>query len=108
MMMVGMMMSRPELTIAQGMVESKMNHHARGRHGEKGAFQVIERHWGRVPRTLRGQQKQNERIVNELLKASGDNLHGALRRYNGAGEKAEQYARKVEAATINVAILGMC
>lgn len=108
MMVVSVLISRPELTVAQGMAESKMNPYAIGRHGERGAFQVIERHWGKVPKDIQGQQRQNERIMDELLQASGGSLHGALRRYNGSGKAARRYANRVAASAIRVAILGRC
>ena len=98
-------LERPELTLTQGYVESNMNRNARGKKGEKGAWQVREKYWGKVPKHLLGQAQQSERILNELLAESNNNLHTALRKYNGRGAKAVKYANQVRKKTIERCIL---
>lgn len=106
MMLLGALVARPELTLAQGFAEGQMNPYAVGRAGEQGGWQVQPKIWGKVPKDLRGQQRQNERIMDELLLVSSGSLYGALRRYNGKGEAAHRYAERVMCAAIRVSILG--
>ena len=103
----GQELKRPVLTKAIGVIESGLNPFARGKHHERGAYQVIERHWGKVPRQLHEQGLQHERILEELLKASGGNVENAVRRYNGRGQKAARYARRVRREAIQIALLGV-
>jgi hypothetical protein len=105
-MMVGSLLAHPEITISQGMTESKLNQYAGGRNHDKGAFQVIEKYWGKVPDDLRGQVLQNERIMEELLKVTGGDLHAALRKYNGKGRAAKRYADRVIHGALRFSILG--
>ena len=88
-------LERPELTIAQGILESNLNTKAIGRAGEKGAWQVREKYWGKVPKSFKGQADQAEDILKELLEANNGNLRVALRKYNGSGTKAHRYANQV-------------
>lgn len=97
---------RPHLVIAQGLVESGMNQYAVGKAKERGAWQVIARHWGRVPRTLINQQKQHSRIMRELVEEHGS-VELAVKRYNGAGRGAERYLAKVRLKTLELTILGV-
>lgn len=101
-------LKRPEIVISQGHIESGMNRFAVGKTREKGAFQVREKYWGKVPRDLKGQMLQNEDIMDELLEANDDCLETALVRYNGRGRKAREYAKKVIRGAIEVAIIGRC
>lgn len=98
-------LERPELTIEQGKIESNLNVRARGKAGEKGAWQVKEKHWGKVPKTFKGQALQAEDILNELLEASDNDLRTAIRKYNGSGKSAVRYANKVCKRTLERCIL---
>lgn len=97
-------LKRPHLTEVQGYVESNMNSKAIGKVKEKGAWQVREKYWGKVPRKLIDQAKQAERILDELLKANNNNLHTSVMRYNGAGIKARSYANKIRKRTFEKVI----
>ena len=98
---------RPQLVEAQAMVESSMNPYARGKHGEKGAYQVIEKHWGKVPTNLYLQTKQNEAIINSLGGGHPYGVHNAVLRYNGAGAQARCYRRTVFAKALRISLLGI-
>ena len=98
-------LERPHLTIAQGMVESGMNQYAVGKSGEKGAWQVLEKHWGKVPKKLHEQAKQSEKIINELLAESRNDLYTAIIKYNGSGNKAVRYAQIVRKRTFERILL---
>lgn len=97
-------LERPHITIAQGYIESGMNVYAVGSRKEKGAWQVQEKHWGKVPGDLKGQAEQSERILNELLKSSSGDICVALARYNGRGTQALQYVRKVRKMAFEIAL----
>lgn len=88
-------LKRPALTIPQGIVESGLNTKARGKAGEKGAWQVREKYHGKVPKRLIDQGKQAEKILDELLKTTEGDMLKALSRYNGSGKAADRYAAKV-------------
>jgi hypothetical protein len=88
-------LQRPELTIAHGIIESNLNPRAIGKMKEKGAWQVREKFWGKVPDDIFAQAKQHERILNTLIKESNNDLSKAISRYNGKGRKAQIYAKKV-------------
>lgn len=94
----------PHLTIAQSIIESGANPRAIGKVGEKGAFQVREKYWGKVPRTYKAQAKQAERIRNILTEQENGDIIQALERYNGIGKPAEQYVRKVLHKTFELAL----
>ena len=105
-MLVGLpVLERPHLTVPQGYIESNMNSKARGRAGEKGAWQVIEKHWGKVPKDLLGQALQSERIMNELLQDSNGNLFVAMRKYNGTGVAAVRYAKTLRKRSFESALM---
>ena len=99
-------LERPHYTMAQGYVESNLNKKAVGKAGEKGAWQVREKYWGKVPKSLIGQAKHSERITNELVKRNGGSLFIATVRYNGSGYQARRYAGKVLQKTFEIAVLG--
>lgn len=86
-------MKRPRLAAAQAIVESNGTPTARGKAGEKGTWQIIEREWGPVPKDIQGQARQYEEIMEELIKSSDGNLRKALGKYNG--DRSGKYARKV-------------
>ena len=96
----------PQVSLAIGKVESGMNHRAVGRAGERGAFQVLEKHWGKVPRTLRGQMLQHDRVLRELHRECGGDLPLAITRYNGKGKKARKYLGKVTREVLEQELLG--
>jgi len=97
---------RPQLIIAQGIVESNMNPYATGRCGERGAYQVIPRIHGAVPKGIAAQTDQHVRIMNALLKQH-KTIRKAITRYNGAGKQAERYYCKVRKKTIELQIVGV-
>lgn len=98
--------ARPEITLAQAHIESHGNAHAIGKAGERGAWQVRPKIWGAVPADLHGQQMQNERIMEELMRANKGDLEKSLIRYNGKGKQARRYAKRVILAAVRVALLG--
>ena len=93
---------RPALAAKQAVVESHANPKARGKKGEKGAWQVIEKDWGKVPKTPEGQAIQNEKILDELLQKNKGDLRKALTAYNGTGPDARRYASLVLGKSIEV------
>lgn len=98
-------LDRPALTLAQGYTESGMNIKAVGKKGEKGAFQVIEKHWGKVPKTWKKQADQNQEIINELLDVCNGDIKKAVTKYNGKGKDARIYTAKVFKKAISIHIL---
>ena len=98
-------LKRPVLTEAIGRVESGMNPRARGKHGERGAWQVTPRIWGKVPHSLTDQARQHERILDELIHACGERVGQAIERYNGSGPAARRYAGRVRRIAIQIALL---
>ena len=89
----------PKLMASVAIVESNGTPHAVGRSGERGAWQVIPKVWGSVPKSADGQARQAERILDELVAASPrGSLRCALARYNG-GDRPKavsyRYADKV-------------
>lgn len=98
-------LERPHLTIAQGMVESGLNQYAIGKSKEKGAWQVREKYWGKVPNKLHEQAQQSERILNELLRESRNDLYTAITKYNGSGPEAVRYTKVVRKRTIERVLL---
>ena len=75
-------LKRPLLTIPQGQIESRLNPKAKGKAGERGAWQVLQREWGKVPRGLKAQAKQHEQIMDALIKENHGNISKAVMRYN--------------------------
>jgi hypothetical protein len=98
---------RPEVTKAQGMVESGMNEFARGKAKEKGAFQVIPLSNRPVPNSLRAQTIQAQQILNELLSENNDDLIEALVKYNSYRNRKAGllYAKKVRQKALEVSML---
>jgi hypothetical protein len=96
----------PQVSMAIGHVESGLKTTAVGRAGERGAFQVMSRHWGRVPKTLRGQMLQHNRILCELNRECGGDLPRAIARYNGKGRKARRYLGRVTHEVLERELLG--
>lgn len=91
---------KPKTMAAIAIVESQGTPWAKGKAGERGAWQVIGRHWdGSVPNHPTGQALQAERILDELVASSPrGSLRYALARYNGGDNppaKSWQYADKV-------------
>jgi hypothetical protein len=58
-----------------------------------GIFQVQPRHHGKVPKTIEGQTKMAERIVEALIQKKG--LKEGIRAYNGNGPAARRYSQRV-------------
>ena len=89
----------PKLMAAVAIVESNGTPHAVGRSGERGAWQVIPKVWGSVPKSADGQARQAERILDELVAASPRrSLLQGLSAYNTGrynSKVGRQYAMKV-------------
>lgn len=100
-------LERPHLTIAQGLIESKLNSRAVGSSGERGAWQVLEKYWGRVPKSIESQAFQAEKILNKIRARNSCNTFRALAAYNGKGKRALSYARKVRKCTFELALITM-
>lgn len=100
-------LERPHLTIAQGLVESNLNPKAKGKTGERGAWQVIPKQWGKVPKKLGQQAVQAEKILNELLAENDNDMFESLVKYNSFKnkEKGKAYARKVRKRAIEICLL---
>jgi hypothetical protein len=97
--------SYPDVTLAQGFVESKMNIFAVGKAREQGAYQIREKYWGKVPRTFTGQTQQADRILMELLGSNHGDIWKAVERYNGRGKASRVYRAKVQRRTIEARLL---
>ena len=100
-------LQRPTLTIAQGMVESELNPKAVGKAKEKGAWQVQEKHWGKVSSCMLQQAKQHEQIMNYLIFENNGDVAKAIMRYNGSGEKTKKYLAKVTKKAFELELLGV-
>ena len=84
----------PYTLTAIAKVESDFRPNIRGDHGKSyGLYQIQERHWGYVPRTIEGQTRVAERIVGSLVDEHG--YSRAIERYNGSGKDAKRYRHKV-------------
>lgn len=94
------------LATAQGIVESGLNPWAVGKAKERGAWQVIERHHGKVPLSILGQFKQYNGIMSALTREHGT-VEKAIIRYNGAGPGARKYCRKVQKKALEITLLGV-
>ena len=91
-MMLMAILTFPEISIAIGTVESRMDHKAVGDQGRsRGAFQVQSRIWGKVPAGLKAQMRQHNDIMLELLRASNGDIPATIRRYNGRGKATRRY-----------------
>lgn len=99
-------LERPVLTVQQGYIESNMNAKAVGKAKEKGAWQVREKYWGKVPKELPAQAEQAEKILNDLLLESRYDLFLSTYRYNGKGKAAVRYAVNLRQRSIQSALLG--
>lgn len=91
--------SKPKTMAAIAIVESNGTPTATGKAGERGAWQVIGKHHGKVSSNPVDQAKQAERILDELVAASprGSLLQG-LSAYNTGSYNSKvgrQYAMKV-------------
>lgn len=89
---------RPTLMAAIALQESDGTPWAKGKAGEKGAFQVMEKDWGLVSQNPVDQAMQAEKILDELLEASKGDVRKALSMYNGGSrppKKSYKYADSV-------------
>ena len=98
---------RHHLVQAQAIVESGVNQYAAGRAGERGAWQVIGRIWGRVPRSYPAQRAQHVKIMDTLVEECCGDVPTAIRRYNGSGRATWVYLGKVRRKTIELQILSV-
>lgn len=89
----------PKLMAAIAIKESNGRPRAVGDSGaSKGAFQVQEKHWSKVPTTATEQALQAEKILEELVASSRGRLRSGLEKYNTGrvGTKAgKRYAADV-------------
>lgn len=99
-------LSSPTITIAQSIIESGANPNAIGKYGEKGAMQVIEKDWGKVPKHYGKQLQQGDKIRESLIKEYSSPRIG-LKRYNGIGRAADKYASKVITKALELTLLGV-
>ena len=86
------------LLISVAIEESLGDPVAVGSAGEQGAWQVKASHWGAVPKDMRGQAGQAERIIRGLLIGCKGNKIQALARYNGGATppgKSYRYAERI-------------
>lgn len=58
-----------------------------------GLYQIQEQHWGKFDKSIEGQTKKAEEILDELIKEHGYNK--AVERYNGSGRMARLYRANV-------------
>lgn len=84
----------PYVAAAQAYRESRVKVAAVGNKKEKGAFQVREKYWGKVPRSLEEQTRQHNKIMDDLLKEV-ETIPKAIQSYNGAGSEARKYKQMV-------------
>ena len=98
-------LERPVLTVGQGYIESGHRTRAIGKAGERGAFQVRECIWGKVPRGWKKQADQAEDILNDLLTENHGCMNKAVTKYNGSGKKARIYQAKVFKKSIDIYLL---
>ena len=94
---------RPDLMAAVAVVESNGNPHAVGDSGaSKGAYQVQEKHWGKVPDSPVDQALQAERILEELVASNArGSLRRALAKYNG-GDRPPRVSYRYAQRVINL------
>ena len=87
-----------DILLSTAIEESHCDKEALGTSGEQGAWQVIGSEWGPVPKDLRGQARQAERIIRGLLIDTKGKPIKAMARYNGGdlpGIQSVNYARRV-------------
>lgn len=91
---------RPEIMAAIGYVESEFKDGAVGTSGERGKWQLMS--FWRPKGYNQFDDKQNlslaEKVFDDAFVSSGGNQEGAIRRYNGSGEKTYTYLKKVQKA----------
>lgn len=92
----------PRVLAAIAAKESNFRLHAKGKAGEVGAFQIRPEYHGHPGSTWGSQSKAAERLLKELVEASGGKLSSAVRKYNGAGPKAVRYASHVMAMAYSI------
>lgn len=97
---------RPHLVAAQAIVESNGNTKARGKAGERGAWQVIERYHGHAGNTALQQALKHERIMDDLLRETNGDVKKSVRMYNGSltNKATERYLTKVTHEALQIAL----
>lgn len=105
-LMLMTMLAFPQVSMSIGQVESGMKITAVGKAGERGAFQVREKYWGKVPKTLKGQMEQHNDILLDLVNEHGT-LPKAIKAYNGKGSKAKRYLGLITQETLERELLGV-
>jgi hypothetical protein len=93
--------------MAQAMVESGANPYAKGKHKEKGAWQIREKYWGKVPKDMVHQARQAEGVLDVLIKENHGDIYKAVRRYNGYSRATKKYANAVRSNAIRLAVVGV-
>jgi len=90
---------KPALMAAIAIKETNGKLYATGDKGQsKGAFQIQEKHWGKIGITATEQALQAEKILEELVRASRGLLRQGLAKYNGGNRPSRisyRYANKV-------------
>lgn len=89
---------RPHIQAAQAVIESQARPNAKGKAGERGAWQVIPKYHGKVSTKARKQAEQNEIIIDDLLHEKHGNIKESLVSYNSFKnrKKGLLYAEKVQ------------
>ncbi len=87
----------PRVLAAIAAKESNFRLNARGKAGEVGAFQIIPKYHGHPGKTWSSQTRAADRLLRDLVSDARGRLETAVIRYNGAGPKAERYAKSVMA-----------
>lgn len=84
----------PKALAAIASRESQFHKEAVGKKGPWfGAYQVMPKYWGRVPKDVQGQTCQADRVFGKILRMKKGKYHAALWYYNGPGGK--EYADDV-------------
>lgn len=99
----------PKLMAAIAIKESNGRPRAVGDSGaSKGAWQVQEKHWAKVPPTATEQALQAEKILEELVASSRGRLLQALSRYNSGKPNSrigKRYAKNVIAIQKSIKVI---
>lgn len=92
----------PRVLAAIAARESQFDERAIGRLGEIGAYQQRPEIHGHPGVSILEQTQSAEKLLSELVAESHGKLYQAVRAYNGAGPRAEQYAASVLAVARSI------
>lgn len=93
----------PRLLAAMATIETNGNHAVRNTGYKKrhhGAWQVNPKYWGKVSKNPVEQAKQAEIILEDLAKASNNDINSTLAKYGG--DSTNSYAKRTLAELVNV------